>query len=90
MFLQNRRRNRCEPFPEFTFRIVQTPEDSCVNRTRLDTGRRFVPLESVVAPGAFVSIPGVGIDEANAVRTGLNTVGAANAAVRVDQFDPLW
>ena len=89
MFLENARWYRGKAFAEFTIRVVQSAKNSRPRRTGLDTRRLLVSHDSVVTPIALVRIAGVGIHETNSVWAGLHAVGAANAELRIDEFDPL-
>ena len=87
VLFQNLCPNRSEALAEFTLRIIQTAKDSRANGTRFDAGRTFVVHNSMIAPGAFVSVVRFRVNETNSIWTRLNAVSTANAAFCVNQFD---
>ncbi len=73
-----------QDFVHLGFLIIQVTEFPGLGRTDIDAGRQQPLANPVITPGTFISGLGLGIDKANRVGTGLDTVTAGNATLGIN------
>jgi len=72
---------------QFALGVVQVAEDARAADAGFDAGRQQPGVETMAAEGALVRLAGLVVDEARVVGAGLHAVGAADAALAVDQHE---
>lgn len=70
--------------------VFQVAEESRLSGTILDAGRLPAVMDTMITQGAFVRDACDRIQEACAVRSGLNAVSAADTVFGIDKHCAIW